>query len=204
PESSMMTVTSGNRRQDQRVFWIPLGKKVRKGETIVSFDIHTGDLLFVDRFTYNFFPPRVGQGFVFKTGNIAELQADEGDKYFIKRLVGLPGDKLEIRTPSFLRDGGNKAADPAGQLFRNGAPITGTDAFAANALKTGDYPGYVNHGLLGPGRVAEVPSSSYMVLGDNSPRSKDSRYWGYVPDKDVVGRPLFIYYPFSKRWGAAD
>ncbi|MDP2138031.1 MAG: S26 family signal peptidase, partial [Candidatus Didemnitutus sp.] len=160
PESSMMTVTSGNRRQDQRVFWIPLGKKVRKGETIVSFDIHTGDLLFVDRFTYNFFPPRVGQGFVFKTGNIAELKADEGDKYFIKRLVGLPGDKLEIRTPSFVRDGGNKAADPAGQLFRNGVPITGTDAFAANALKTGDYPGYVSHGLLGIGRVGEVPSSS--------------------------------------------
>ncbi|MDP1578945.1 MAG: signal peptidase I [Candidatus Didemnitutus sp.] len=203
PESSMMTVAVGNRRQDQRVFWIPLGKTTRKGEKIVSFDILTGDLLFVDRFTYNFFPPKVGQGFVFKTGNIDELSREEGDKYFIKRLVGVPGDKLEIRVPPFVRDGGHTANDPAGQLFRNNAPITGTDAFAANAEKRGDYPGYASQGLLAVGRVAEVPAASYMALGDNSPRSKDSRYWGYVPNKDVVGKPLFIYYPLTKRWGVA-
>lgn len=204
PESSVMTVSSGGRRFEQRVYWIPLGRKVRKGEPIISFDINTGDLLFVDRFTYNFFPPKVGQGFVFKTGGIPELSSEEGDKYFIKRLVGLPGDKLEIRTPNFVRDGGTEPDDPAGALFRNGAPITGADAFAANAEKRGDYPGYANDGLLGIGRVAEVPVRSYMALGDNSPRSKDSRYWGYVPDKDVVGKPLFIYYPLSKRWGVAQ
>jgi signal peptidase I len=199
-----MTVVSGGRRFEQRVYWIPVGKKVKTGEPIVSFDIHTGDLLFVDRFTYNFFPPKVGQGFVFKTGNIPDLGAEEGDKYYIKRLVGLPGDKLEIRAPQFIRDGGDHADTPAGVLYRNGAPITGAEAFAANAEKRGDYPGYTNDGLLGLGRVAVVPPNSYMALGDNSPRSKDSRYWGYVPDKDVVGKPLFIYYPLSKRWGVAQ
>lgn len=204
PESSIMTVTSGGRRFEQRVYWIPLGKKVKTGEPIVSFDINTGDLLFVDRFTYNFIPPKVGQGFVFKTGNIADLREEDGDKYYIKRLVGLPGDKLEIRTPQFIKDGGVAKDDPAGVLFRNGAPISGADAFAANAERRGDYPGYTNDGLLAIGRVAEVPARSYMALGDNSPRSKDSRYWGYVPDKDVVGKPLFIYYPLTRRWGVAQ
>lgn len=207
PESSFLNFVSGGRRFEQRVYWIPLGQSVRRGESIVSFDIHTGDLLFVDRITYNFFPPKVGQGFVFKTENIDSPYMKRGreqiEQYYIKRLVGVPGDKLEIRTPKFIRDGGHPD-DPPGQLFRNGAPITGADAFAANAEKRGTYPGYANAGLLGLGEVAEVPANSFMALGDNSPNSQDSRYWGYVPEKDVVGKPLFIYYPLSKRWGVAN
>jgi len=42
-----------------------------------------------------------------------------------------------------------------------------------------------------------------MAMGDNSYNSLDGRFWGYVPAKDAMGRPLFIYYPFSKRWGPA-
>lgn len=204
PESSMMPIWVGSRRAEHRVTWVPVGKRATSGEAIVSFDIHTGDLLFVDRFTYNFFPPKVGQGFVFKTGNIDELRRTDGDKYYIKRLVGGPGDKLELREPKFVRPGGTSSADPAPQLLRNGEAITGSEAFAANAEKRGSYPGYVNAGLLSFGRVVEIPEDSYFALGDNSPRSQDSRFWGFVPDKDVVGKPLFIYYPLSRRWGVAD
>lgn len=193
-ESSSLTVRSGDRTFEERVYWVPLGKTVKAGEPIVSFDILTGDLLFVDRFTYNFFPPKVGQGFVFKTDNIdsPEMQDARGEQirqYYIKRLVGVPGDKLEIKAPV---------------LFRNGAPITGADAFEANARKRGLYPGYAAEFQLAPGRSVEVPEHNYYALGDNSPRSKDSRYWGFVPEKDVVGRPLFIYYPLTKRWGIAN
>jgi signal peptidase I len=56
---------------------------------------------------------------------------------------------------------------------------------------------------LESGDVLDVPEHSYFAMGDNSPRSKDSRMWGFVPEKDVVGRPLFIYYPLTKRWGLA-
>lgn len=206
PRTSLMTRTIGGQRFEQTVYWVPLGKEVRRGGRILSFDILTGDLLFVDRFSYNFFPPRVGQGFVFKTGNIAALADEEGDKYFIKRLVGVPGDKLEIQPVTEHASDGRVAPGRrggGGVLLRNGAPITGADAFGANAALEGRYPGYSNYGLLGVGDVAAVPARSYMALGDNSPRSKDSRYWGYVPDKDVVGKPLFIYYPLTKRWGIA-
>jgi signal peptidase I len=57
--------------------------------------------------------------------------------------------------------------------------------------------------MLPVGGKVTVPANSYFALGDNSPRSLDSRYWGFVPDKDVVGRPLFIYYPLTSRWGLA-
>ncbi|MBI3886837.1 MAG: signal peptidase I [Opitutae bacterium] len=203
-ETSTINIRSGGRQVAERVYWVPLGKTVKRGEPILSFDILTGDLLFVDRFSYNFVPPKVGSGFVFKTGNIPDLKNDEGDKYFIKRLVGVPGDTLEIRQPAAgARDGGAPDRSGGGQLFRNGKPIEGSEAFAANARKEGLYPGYTNEGLLGVGKVMSVPAHSYVALGDNSPRSKDSRFWGYVPEKDVVGRPLFIYYPLTKRWGPA-
>jgi len=184
------------------IYWVPIGKHVHKGEKILSFDILTGDLLFVDRLSYNFIKPPVGSGFVFKTGNIEALKADEGDKYFVKRLVGTPGDVIEIKAPV---------------LYRNGKPIEGSEAFGKNARKEGLYPGYTNNtggptlgdgvqtsdGLLPPGGKVTVPEHSFFALGDNSPRSKDSRYWGFVPEKDVVGRPLFIYYPLTSRWGPA-
>ncbi len=204
-ETSMINIRSGGRLVEERVYWVPVGKTVKRGEPIVSFDILTGDLLFVDRFSYNFVPPKVGSGFVFKTGNIPDLKNDEGDKYFIKRLVGVPGDQLEIRQPAILsKDGGTPpGSGGSGQLFSNGRPIEGSGAFGANARKEGLYPGYTNEGLLGVGKVMAVPGHSYVALGDNSPRSKDSRFWGYVPEKDVVGRPLFIYYPLTKRWGPA-
>ena len=201
-ESSTLALQSGDRRGEVRVGWVPVGRRVRQGETILSFDILTGDLLFVDRLTYNFLTPKVGSGFVFKTGNIAGLRDRQGDKYFVKRLVGVPGDELEIKAPV---------------LYRNGKPIEGAAAFDREARREGLYPGYVNtqagrvvqdgvvesEGLLPPGRVVTVPPNKFFAMGDNSPKSLDSRYWGFVPDKDVIGRPLFIYYPLTSRWGPA-
>ncbi len=170
------------------------GKVVRKGDRVMSFDLVTGDQLFVDRFSYNFVRPNVGSGFVFRTDNIhSENMRDRRtgqqlEQYYIKRLVGVPGDTLEVKGT---------------QLYRNGAPIMGAAAFEANARRLGQYPGYQAAGMLAPGQKVEVPAHSYYAMGDNSPNSEDSRYWGFVPYKDAVGRPLFIYFPFSRRWGPA-
>jgi len=161
---------------------------VHKGEKIISFDILTGDLLFVDRLSYNFIQPKIGSGFVFKTGNIPALKERVGDRYFVKRLVGLPGDKLEVKAPV---------------LWRNGQPIDGSASFGREARQEGLYPGYTNNGSLPAGEVLTIPEHSYFAMGDNSPDSYDSRGWGVVPEKDVVGRPLFIYYPLTTRWGPA-
>ena len=209
-ERTTMVVQRGARSGEVAVYWIPIGKTVKRGETILSFDILSGDLLFVDRFTYNFFPPKVGSGFVFRTDNIdsPNLRTASGgpiQQFYIKRLVGVPGDKLEIRQPlRAITDGSlTDPNDKHGQLFRNGQPIEGSEAFGLNSRKEGLYTGYTAEGLLAFGEHVKVAADSYFAMGDNSSNSLDSRYWGFVPDKSVVGRPLLIYYPLTKRWGSA-
>lgn len=168
---------------------VPTGRHVRAGERIVSFDLLTGDQLFVDRVSYHFVPPKVGDAFVFRTDNIPEIGGTNANSYYIKRLVGVPGDVLEVKAP---------------ELWRNGAPITGAAAFEKNAKRVDRYPGYTYGDLrLSPGDTVTVPDDSFFAMGDNSPNSADSRRWGFVPADDVVGRPLFIYYPFTRRWGPA-
>jgi signal peptidase I len=178
-----------------QAYLVPLGRTLKAGEPIVRFDILTGDQLFVDRISYQFVRPRVGQGFVFRTDNIPEIERNFGSQYFIKRLIGVPGDTVEIREPG---------------IIRNGAPITGSDAFNANASLKAPYKGYVNashddprYSQLFQGDQVTVPARAYLALGDNSHNSFDGRYWGFVPEKDVIGKPLFIYYPFTRRWGTA-
>lgn len=177
-----------------RVVRVPLPRTVQQGIPVIRFDILTGDQLFVDRFSFNFVRPQVGEGFVFRTGQIHSpymrdpLTGRQIDEYYIKRLVGLPGDTLEIKDYT---------------LYRNGAPITGAAAFAKNARRSDHYVGYRNLMSLGVGETMTVPPNHFLALGDNSADSKDGRYWGYVPAKEAVGRPLFIYYPFTKRWGPA-
>jgi len=171
--------------------WVLLGREAIKGKPLFSFDIMTGDNLFVDRLTYHFVRPKPGEGFVFHTDHIdspsmRNAKGEQIQSYYIKRLAGGPGDKIEIREPV---------------LYRNGMPITGAASYGMNARREGQYRGYQNHGLLAAGSVVEVPADGYLALGDNSYDSSDGRVWGFVPRKDVVGRPLFVYYPFNDHWG---
>ncbi len=185
-----------------RMQFVRIGRTVSAGERLLSFDILTGDQLFVDRMSYHFVQPSVGSGFVFRTKNIPGIADTYGDQYYVKRLVGVPGDSLEIR-----RAGGQGSANgirsAGGTLLRNGEPITGAAALTKNNAAEGQYRGFQPLGLLQPGRVVEVPEHSFFALGDNSSNSSDGRYWGFIPEKDVVGRPLVIYYPFTRRFGPA-
>ena len=172
-----------------QVQFLRTGKNVKKGERVMAFDIATGDQLFVDRMSYHFVRPSVGDGFVFNTKNlVGRFGGPEAEQYYIKRLVGVPGDTLEIKNFT---------------LYRNGRPIEGAAAFAKNARREGDYVGYRNQRGLAVGQTMTVPPDGFLALGDNSANSADGRYWGFVPAKDAVGRPLFIYFPFTRRWGPA-
>lgn len=188
----METVTfdqpDGSRRREQ-IAWVRTGKHYKKGETILSFDLMTGDQLFVERMSYHFAAPEVGEGFVFKTSGILGL---EQNKFYIKRLAGTPGDEVRIAPPA---------------LLVNGAPASGSKAFELNASQTSPYRGYINIPSPIPGHdLSEptvVPPDSYLALGDNSSNSLDGRAWGFVPAENVVGRPIMIYYPFTRRFGPA-
>lgn len=183
----------GRLARTQDIQWIETGREVEAGDPILDFDILTGDMLFVDRISYHFVSPSIGAPIVFRTGRVPGITAQNhgvpDDKYYIKRLVGLPGDVLVIREPV---------------LYRNGEPIEGTPVFERNHEREGEYAGYYGWRRMADEQVETVPPGMIYTMGDNSPQSSDSRAWGFVPETEVIGRASFIFYPFSHRWGRAE
>src|SRR5690606_917830 len=141
-EAAISEALMNHRPRPGEIMRIGTGIRVEAGEPALEFDLLTGDQLFVDRFSYHFVRPKVGDGFVFRTGSIPELSR-EPDKYYIKRLVGVEGDVLEIKNPPVL--------------LRNGERIDGQPVFEKIQSRDGLYTGYVAGGLLAPGRTVEVP-----------------------------------------------
>lgn len=171
---------------------IPIHGRVSAGDTLLRFDIELGDALFVDRMSYHFRSPRVGDPIVFRTREIEGMRDARGiinDQYYIKRLAGVGGETLSIENYA---------------LLVNGQPRDEVHAFRANALREGKFPGYRNIELLANGKSFRVPEGFMFALGDNSADSYDSRHWGPLPENAVIGRAFFIYYPFTRRWGLAD
>jgi len=153
--------------------------KIPSGSMIPTFQI--GDRIFVSKFIYGArFPltdkrlPAVRQP---KRGDIVVFISPElPKKDFIKRLVALGGEKVELRD---------------GTAYINGKPVDDAPSVRSNY--------YFNHGDYGAeGKAIDVPKDSYYVLGDNSNNSRDSRYWGYVPKKNLIGKALCIYWPLNR------
>jgi signal peptidase I len=165
------------------------GRIYHRGEIIARGAIDTGDQVFVDKFSYNFVKPHRGDVFVFRTNHIPGIREDPeaGAPFYIKRLGGLPGDTLRI-DPPFLYVNSKKAEGYEFERVMSAKP---------------PYRGYAfgHDNLSKPDQSYTVPHNGYFALGDNSYNSYDSRYWGPVPDVNVVGRGLFVYWPFYPHWG---
>ncbi|MFL6553784.1 MAG: signal peptidase I, partial [Chthoniobacterales bacterium] len=173
-------------RQDFNVF---PGRLFHRGEVIARGAIDTGDQVFVDKCSYNFVKPHNGDVFVFRTNDIPAIRPDPiaGPPFYIKRLAGLPGDQLRI-DPPFLYINGKKAEGYGFERVMSARP---------------PYRGYAfGHEYLSkPDQTYKVPRDGYFAMGDNSYNSFDSRYWGPVPVENLVGRGLFVYWPFYPHWG---
>ncbi len=115
---------------------------------------------------------------------------EDRDKDFIKRVIGLPGDKVEVR---------NKA------VYINGEPLQ--DPWGTYSDRIILPPGIQPRDNFGP---VEIPPEHYFVMGDNRDQSYDSRFWfggkgGFVPSKDILGKAIIIYWSweedsFGVRW----
>jgi signal peptidase I len=176
-------------RQDFKVF---VGGHYKKGDVIARGAVDTGDQVFVDKFSYNFVSPHRGNVFVFRTDNIPAIPGDPetGEhSFYIKRLAGVPGDTLRVDPPL---------------LYANGNVADGFGFQRVMGQKDG-YQGYSNQAnstyLNNPKATFVLPDHSYFAMGDNSYNSFDSRYWGPVPEPNLVGRGLFVYWPFTWHWG---
>jgi signal peptidase I len=119
--------------------------------------------------------------------------------YLVKRVIGIPGDRIHLENGTVYVNGvaqnepyAQVATDsiPYRDYFPAVPPTSDTDITAEWAL---DLPNHIQNGDL------VVPPGYYFAMGDNRPLSLDSRYWGFVPRANIVGRPLFVYWSFKSQ-----
>ncbi len=183
----------------------------RQGETIMRGRADAGDMVIVNRMAYHFRKPTRGETFVFDTRGIRTkasggllMEDQSGGTHYIKRLCGVPGDKLEVANPQLLVNG-QPAAEPTIARVAGGNPpfnAEGYQALPAASLHLG-RPAYLTAGTV---RQLEDDKASpnlreYVALGDNTTNSLDSRYWGPVRQFNIIGPASFTLWPFSAHWG---
>jgi len=172
----------------------------RKGEDIVKLRVSAGDHLFVDRISYNFRSPQRGEIIVFETKGIDNLPQDQ---FYIKRMVAMGGERVQLGEDRHLIING-KRLDAATPHFEN--------VYSFNPKEDAQeshYSGHVNRSYLAPyfqGKPdgVTVAPDHFMVMGDNTMNSLDSRAWGDFPATNVIGKSFFVYWPITDRfgWGA--
>jgi len=184
-----------------------------KGDDVIRLRRGAGDYLLADRLTYNFRKPARGEIIVFKTQGIgADARKHYGipaDEFYIKRLVGLPGEQVRIGNDRHLIINGHRL-DAATPHF---ASLYSFDP--TQPLRTQQYLGHLNGwvarqynlGLnfapLFPDEdtVFAIAPGQCLPMGDNTVDSLDSRYWGALSDDAIVGKCFFVFWPLTKRFG---
>lgn len=207
PGDIYLTVASHRYRVPRTAsFNYQLGDYIKKGSVLWSGVRTAGDHIFVDKVSWNFRKPKRGEIMVFTTKGIEKLEKnfarDRNGKiistHYIKRMCGIPGDKLSINPP---------------KLFVDGKEVMEPDTIRREIEQRPSAPGhpdYAGYQLAPDGGYLKTPEDfvqlnekEYWAMGDNTHNSRDSRYWGPVPKKNLVGPAAVIYWPFSKRWGRA-
>jgi signal peptidase I len=123
--------------------------------------------IFINKFTYRF-----GLGDVQRGDTVVFWYPQDVSKSYIKRVIGVPGDRIRI---------------DAGQVYVNGSAL----AEAYVPLDERDYSSWRD------GQEQAVPQGKYFVLGDHRNQSSDSRMWGYVPRENIYGKAVFVYWPLK-------
>jgi signal peptidase I len=166
-----------------------------------------GDFILVNKFTYGLrLPvlgtkivaigePQRGDVFVFRYPNPEHDPRKDGVDY-IKRVIGLPGDEIAYRNKTLYVNGQQIAQSTLGPFVGSG--MEGRKMAGAEVhleMLPGAEHQLLASNLLLPGREGSwrVPAGQYFAMGDNRDNSEDSRYWGYVPEQNIVGKAFAIW-----------
>ncbi len=196
--------------------------KIPSGSMIPTLLV--GDFILVNKFTYGIRLPVINKKVIElnnpKRGDVMVFRYPVDPSLdYIKRVVGLPGDKISYQNKHLKINGKEVGLDKV-------EPYLGTGLFYTPRYQ--EQLGEVKHAILldreadtpiGPitqfqnfdnchynadGVDCVVPPGHYFMMGDNRDNSQDSRYWGFVPDENIVGKAFFVWFNFSdlKRIGA--
>ena len=190
------------------------GHLYRKGDVILKVRVFAGDHLFVDRLSYNFRRPKRGEIIVFETRGITLPDSDRPampqDQFYIKRMVAMGGERVQIGDDRHLIINGRRLDDTTPH-FEN---VYSFDP--RQPPRPNQYSGHVNGAIarqvtqtsIAPlfpdeSAVYVVRPNHYLVMGDNTMDSYDGRAWGSFSRTNVIGKCFFVYWPFASRFGWA-
>lgn len=188
--------------------------KIPSGSMIPTLLI--GDFILVNKFTYGIRLPVINKKIVAvsepKRGDVMVFRYPEDTSIdYIKRIVGIPGDKVTYRGKRLTVNGSAVPTEDAGTYVDNdsltGHPMQIED-LGNHVHRTiqnpmvppvsmgavSDFPNRENCVIAEDGFTCTVPAGHYFMMGDNRDNSKDSRYWGFVPDENIVGKAFMIWW----------
>jgi signal peptidase I len=192
--------------------------------------LRIGDFILVNKFHYGLRLPVINEKIIAlndpKPGDVMVFRFPPNPKdNYIKRVVGVPGDEVSYRNKLLYLNGKLVPTQPAEDFFDDNWLDTSEEKIYAKQFteKIGDQEHHMlvdrehqspieprlkfafrdNCIYSAEGVTCKVPAGHYFMMGDNRDHSEDSRFWGFVPDKNIVGKAFFIWMNFSniKRFG---
>jgi signal peptidase I len=186
-----------------------------------------GDLILVNKYHYGVRLPVINRKIVAvndpQRGDVMVFRYPQDPSTdYIKRVVGVPGDEVSFRGQQLYINGQAAALTPAGEFYDDDtrryekefleqlgavqhhilinpqtSPFFGTS-------ESHTFPFHENCRYSAEGVTCKVPPGNYFMMGDNRDNSQDSRYWGFVPDENIVGKAFFVWMNFGdlKRIGS--
>ncbi|MBI5005540.1 MAG: signal peptidase I [Nitrosomonadales bacterium] len=195
--------------------------KIPSGSMIPT--LHVGDFILVNRYTYGLRLPIVNKKFIEinqpQRGDVVVFHYPEDTSIdYIKRLVGVPGDELVYRNKRLWVNGVEQTLQRDGDFNyveselrfvhterynenlggRTHAVLLNPDMPQVHLGNVANFPQYEQCSYSEREVKCVVPAGHYFMMGDNRDNSRDSRYWGFVPDEMLVGKAFFIWMNFSE------
>lgn len=144
--------------------------------------LEVNDRLMIEKLSYRFRTPERGDVIVFRPTDT--LEAQKFHEAFIKRVIALPGETVELRD---------------GRVYIDGRPLNEDYVAEADVTEVGICDLQPETPYLA--KPVTIPNDSYLVLGDNRRNSYDGRCWGIVPTEKIIGRAAIRFWPLNRMGG---